>query len=94
MDTQGNKICKECGRLLPIEVFKLNPKVKSHDGRVCTCNECTNAKRKRTHDKKVEAEQEAKLRKELSEFQPRELIAELRRRGYRGELTFQQSIKL
>jgi hypothetical protein len=43
-------------------------------------------------------QRKAKLRRvgnpKLAEFTPRELMEELRFRGYRGELTFEQKIKI
>lgn len=83
MDTkQETQVCKVCGRELPLSRF-----CKSHLGVFKTCKECVQKKHVQTlADKKM-----ARLKKDevatarnmrLSEFEPRELMAELKRRGY------------
>ena len=56
------------------------------------CKECKRAMNREYTQRK------AKLRRvgnpKLAEFTPRELMEELRFRGYRGELTFEQKIKI
>lgn len=88
------KICECCGRELPIENFG--------KGRASgvpfvhkICNECLSmkkreghAKRKAERENKKEYDVEYAKKQRLSEFTPRELMQELRRRGYEGELTY------
>ena len=83
----GTQTCKCCGRELPIEKFS-----RAGFGLRKTCNECMTAKNIAARKKNNEMEQ---LRQQLSEarqlrlrdFQPRELMIELRERGYEGTLT-------
>lgn len=94
------KVCKTCGRELPVENF--------HKGRangvefvMSICHECWHerqiagrrkAKEKRV-TKQIDLVEDAK-RKRLSEFTPRELMLELKRRGYEGELAFVEVHKI
>lgn len=94
------KICKTCGRELPVENF--------HKGRangvefvMSICHECWHerqiagrrkAKEKRASNQ-IDLVEDAK-RKRLSEFTPRELMLELKRRGYEGELAFVEVHKI
>lgn len=73
------KKCPRCGRVLPISEF--NKRAKSPDGLQAYCREC-----------KREIYQESHLSKEkllsnnpLSGYTPRELLAELKKRGYKWE---------
>lgn len=90
METE-TKVCKECGREMPISLFKLT----RWGNRAEVCNDCANQKLRASlaenkrklideqHQKEVDAR---KLR--LRDFSPRELMEELARRGYKGNLTF------
>lgn len=76
------QVCKCCGRELPIEMFG-----KSRLGVHKTCKECTKKHQIQGHAKKREVElakAEAKSARSLrlQDFTPRELMAELKRRGY------------
>ncbi len=68
------KVCKCCGERLPIECFPKHGK--SKDGYSNICKACK-AKTGSGNPK-------------LAEFSPRELIEELRIRGYRGTLEYVQ----
>lgn len=86
------RICKVCGRELPIENFKANPRY----GHASVCNECVTKKRMATHEKKSEVnilrEQLGGARNlRLSDFTPRELMSELSRRGYEGTITYTET---
>ena len=78
---EETKKCPRCGRELPKSEF--------FGG---YCKECKRAMNREYTQRK------AKLRRvgnqKLAEFTPRELMEELRFRGYRGELTFEQKIKI
>lgn len=90
------RVCKCCGRELPEDKFpKLN------FGVALTCYDCISQHKKDARARKKAAEEAISKLKEnrqlqLSEFKPRELIDELKRRGYEGTLTYTEihSIKL
>ncbi len=80
--------CRKCGRVLHISNFNENKK--SIDGYSHICKECR-------HEIAVDAKQKKICIPEnspLSAFTPRQLMEELRRRGYKGELTYIQKIDL
>lgn len=83
------RVCKVCGKELPIEAFRKNITGYTH-----VCNDCVNAKRKKTkEDKALLADtdrrvQEA-LQMRLEDFTPRQLGEELKRRGYVGVLSYE-----
>ena len=74
----ATKRCKSCGQLLPIIAFKTDPR--SKDGYCHICNACK-AKGKEGNPK-------------LAEFTPRELMEELRARGYHSTLEYIQRHKI
>lgn len=82
------KVCKFCGIEKPIEEFYVNGQ-----GVTSCCKECHTRRmvegRKRSKEIKQrlnDAENSKRLR--LADFTPRELIEELKRRGYEGKLTY------
>ena len=82
------KVCKYCGCEKPIEEFYVNGQ-----GVTSCCKECHTRRmvegRKRSKEIKQrlnDVENSKKLR--LSDFTPRELMEELKRRGYEGKLTY------
>lgn len=99
------KVCTKCGRELPIENFHINKSLKGgHDN---TCRECKNAyakewqkqnrekkKAQKIEEERVEFEKKYKIYtdKELAKFTPRQLILELKARGYIGTLLFEEVI--
>lgn len=87
---QETKVCKCCGRELPISNFK-----KGRWGVVSVCNECDKQHRAENRQSRIDkAKQKVEdVRAEnrqlcLSDFSPRELMLELKRRGYEGTLTY------
>lgn len=82
------KVCKECGKELPIDMFRV-----THLGRRNTCNDCVTKKIVKTKECKKQAKenlqqvQDARTLR-LSDFTPREMMQELRRRGYIGKLYY------
>lgn len=80
MENTQTKTCPKCGRTLPIENF-----YKNKDGKPYSyCKECVkvlNAARKITPPDSENP---------LSAYTPRQLMQELKRRGYTGKLYIQQ----
>ena len=82
------QVCKCCGRELSISQFRRNG-----FGLLQTCNECMSKKKSEGHKKRDDI---ADLRRQVAEarqlrlkdFQPRELMIELRNRGYEGTLVY------
>ena len=95
------KVCRDCGRELPIERFKRN----RYGDRVSVCIDCDTRKRRENKEKKsleyamamqerLKAQKDEALKTTLSQFTPRQLIEELARRSYKGELTYVQKIDI
>lgn len=90
------KLCKVCGRTLPVSEFSISRK--SKDGYQNYCKEYSKEYHKKNYVSKKQVNDSAKkllkmyTNPELAKFQPRELIAELRARGYSGELQYTQRI--
>lgn len=103
MEEIKTKVCTKCGKELPIENFYINKSLKGgHDN---CCKECKNAyakewarkrtaKLKKIEDDRVEFEKKYKIytNRELAKFTPRELMLELKARGYEGELLYVEHI--
>lgn len=85
------KKCSRCHRELPESEFYKN--ISSKDGLQCWCKSGSN-----DYDKYVRSfKNKGKMgdgNHALAEFTPRQLIDELRKRGYTGELKYTQIIKL
>ena len=75
-------ICKRCGQEKPLEEFYTN-----RFGIVQVCRDCVREKRNNTIEKRRLSQRALSL----ADFQPRELMAELKRRGYEGTLTFTET---
>ena len=97
------KVCKKCGRELPLDQYFRNKATK--DGHDSQCKECKTAyaleyqkkyrARKREQAKeneRIEFEKKYKIytNRELAKFTPRELMLELKARGYTGDLLYQE----
>ncbi len=95
------KICKTCGRELPLEDF-----AKNRWGYMNICKECMRKKNSLSHLKtksgdkpdavvpSPRAEEIPPLENYLSAVSEEELFQELRRRGFKGELTISQSFNI
>lgn len=91
------KVCSRCGRELPIDNFAKN--AKSKDGRLSICKECRSAaisagyaKKRKNMSLPVKGVEGGNP--ELARFTPRQLIEELRSRGFEGELTYVYHVKV
>lgn len=103
MEEIRTKVCKCCGEELPVTSFY--EKKTSADGYQTYCKSCQSKKmveyarnrREKEKARKVEAERvefdkkyKVYTNRELAKFQPRELMLELKARGYEGELVFRE----
>lgn len=82
------KICKGCGKELPLSDYHKDERMIG--GHKNYCRECV-SKQEEEKKKVKKAMQEDNP---LSAFKPRELIEELRKRGYRGKLQYVYEITL
>ena len=88
------KTCKVCGRELPISEFQRNHL--SRDGYTDTCKRCRIAKYKETRSKDKDdcltPPHKNGGNPDLAPFTPRELIEELKARGYTGKLSIVREV--
>ncbi len=85
------KICRICGEEKPITDFSKNNQYK--DGHDTRCKCCVNAIQKANYyARKITPKGGGNPA--LADFTPRELIEELRARGYKGTLEFTKTITL
>ena len=92
MEEKRTKVCKVCGKELPIEMFRRN--IKSKDGYTDTCIDCINVKIRAGFNKKKDVQQKPKseepIRLEdtikmvdaIKNTPDQALVNELRQRGY------------
>lgn len=84
------KKCAICGQVLPINKFRTSRRIL--DGHSEKCKECTHmqtiAKQKKVQQRGVKAQFR------ISDFDDNMLFAELRRRGFTSELTYNKTIKI
>lgn len=105
MEEIKTKVCRKCGQELPISEF--TRKATAKDGLQCYCKKCnskvtTEYARKRRERKKAEAKENERIEfekkykiytnKDLAKFTPRELMLELKARGYVGTLLYEEVI--
>ncbi len=83
------KRCLKCGRELPASEFYV--KKRAADGLQAWCKEC---QKTASHNKFAYKAHCKCCNPELERFTPRQLIEELKNRGYTGELQYVQKIKL
>lgn len=77
-----------CGQELPLSEFRKSLLVPNG---IATCKKCVNEKIKKT---KLFKEITGSTNSELAKFTPRELIEELKSRGYKGKLYVTRTIEL
>lgn len=83
------KRCPKCGRELPASEFYV--KKGAADGLQAWCKKCQKAA---SHNRFASKAHCKCCNPELAQFTPRQLIEELKNRGYTGELQYVQKIKL
>lgn len=98
------KRCPKCGRLLPKEAF--NKRTKSSDGLQDKCKDCMRGYNKERYDRikaivktKEDIDLPQKLHKvfsnpDLARFTPRELMSELKARGFKWEYMLEPQKKI
>jgi hypothetical protein len=91
---EETKVCKFCGKEKPVSEF-----YKNGIGVTSCCSECHKQhiyegkeKRKMLQQQAVDAINSRNLR--LSQFTPREMMEELKRRGYEGIITYTRVEKI
>ena len=82
------KVCKECGQSLPISNFSKNKATK--DGLANYCKKCDKERRRKSSGGITQQGVKATLK--MSDFDDNMLFAELRRRGYTGELRYSKAL--
>ena len=96
---QDKKSCICCGQVKTLDHFKMTRWGK----RVNVCTECANQKARDNKIRKQQEQEIAKAREDakkserqkmLEQYTPRELMNELARRGYTGELTYTMKIDI
>ena len=96
---QDKKSCTCCGQVKTLDHFKLT----RWGTRVNVCTECAIQKARDNKIRKQQEEEMAKAREDakkserqkmLEQYTPRELMEELARRGYTGELTYTMKIDI
>ena len=105
MEEIKTKVCSKCGRELSTENFYKNHTCK--DGVDTICKECKSEyqrewarknkekkKAQKIENERIEFEKKYKIytNKDLAKFTPRELILELKARGYVGTLLYEEVI--
>lgn len=78
------KRCARCGNILPLSDF--------YSEKDSYCKECRKKIANISRQKKISMKRQGNPA--LKDFTPRELIEELRYRGYRGELVYEQKVKI
>lgn len=89
------KICRKCGKELSIDNFYKDRS--AEDGLRCYCKACIkayNASKKTDTERRRGRLTKVFTNPDLAKFKPRKLIEELKARGYKGTLTYEQVITL
>lgn len=96
INDKQTKVCAKCGRELPVDNFYKHSK--SKDGLQPYCKECTKIYQRVVNKRSRGALPSLKNfeggNPDLARFTPRDLIEELRARGYKGELQYTYQIKV
>jgi len=84
MEENNTKKCSCCGKELPLSEF--NKCARNLDGLQYVCRTCQNERVRQSRIKKNNLLSDTS-NPSLAEFTPRQLIEELKARGYKGKLT-------
>ena len=90
MSNMEEKKCKKCGEVLPLSEFPTNQN--SCDGHSHLCKRCLTENKRKPYIR--EKELKADPDRPLAKYTPRQLMEELKLRGYDGEITYVQKIRL
>lgn len=82
------KVCKNCGKELPVTEFNKIGKRGGGVNILSTCKTCMSDKQRAGKSKRIEEARESAKKMRLADFTPRELMQELKRRGYEFEMTY------
>lgn len=77
------KICKKCGQTKPIEEFSKDARLR--DGYSIYCKDCKCDMSRKSYEKIKLKREATATANALAAFTPREILAELKRRGYKWE---------
>ena len=95
MENEATRVCSCCGNELPISEFQIN----REGNPISVCKACMTRKRVESHERKkkerkakVEEEKNAIRQMRLSQFTPRELMSELKKRGFEFEMKFTETV--
>lgn len=94
METTETRVCKCCGQERPISEFR-----NQRFGRASTCKSCladhiaAGKKRKKEQAELSQKAEDARTLR-LKDFEPRELMAELKRRGYEFTMTYTKTFRI
>lgn len=104
---EETKVCSKCERELPRDMFYA--KSNSKDGLQCYCKDCAHAASRKTYEERRILAKSAKesnkqddkrdliqvySNPELAKFTPRELMVELKARGFRWEYMLEPQRKI
>jgi hypothetical protein len=90
MSNMEGKKCKKCGEYLPLSEFPANKN--ASDGHSHLCKRCLTENKRLPYLRKKG--QMANPDRPLAKYTPRQLMEELKLRGYDGEITYVQKIRL
>ena len=77
------KKCSKCGEVKPTTEFYKN--IKAADGYDTYCKECRRSLGREFYAKKISQKRIEETNNALSKYTPRDLLTELKRRGYKWE---------
>lgn len=95
MENETTKKCSCCGNELPVSEFQTD----RQGNPISVCKSCMSKKRVEGHERRkaerkneAEAQIQALKTARLSQFTPRELMTELKRRGFEFQMKFTETV--
>lgn len=85
------RVCECCGRELPVDSFIRRKYGMSKICKSCNAQKILDAKRKKKETADLVEKLENAKAMRLQDFTPRELMTELARRGYRGNISYTET---